>query len=249
MRKPVWIEVIVAGKARSQAESPAGFTHLELPLLEVRTWRRSRDVLQDIATAALEVPNWIFPSTAGVKGLSELEPDGLSAPKHVYAVGHSTADALVEAGRADVRFPPDGADSEALLNMLREGGIDGQKFAIFTAPEGRMWLNEQLTTEGGEVSVVHVYHRAETRLSRPLSERWKRLHVGAVYSAGSSDLLALLAQRLALIGYKPPYSNALIVYGPRVSRLAEQLGFTHIVRIDEPTRDAVVVAVAALDPT
>lgn len=250
MRKTTWIELIVAGKQRAPLTLPDGFNHLELPLLEARTRRRSRELMQSIASAALAVPDWIFPSTAAVRAMVELEPDGLTAPVRLWAVGRATAESLKEAGRDDAICPVEGADSEALFAALKQDvgdtGFAGRRYAIFCAPEGRTWLAEQLSAAGATAEMVHVYHRSETRIPRPLSERWKRVHGHAIYSAGSSELLAMASQKLALLGVPKPWGVPMLVYGPRLHKLAEQLGWTQVVRLQNPSRDAVLAALAGL---
>lgn len=251
MRKTTWIELIVAGKQRAPLTLPEGYNHLELPLLEAKTRRRSRELMQSIASAALSVPDWIFPSTAAVRAMVELEPEGLAAPARLWAVGRATADSLKETGREDVRCPPaEGADSEALFNALKQevgdAGFGGRKYAIFCAPEGRTWLAEQLQQAGASVEMIHVYLRSETRIPRPLSERWKRVHPNSIYSAGSSELLAMASQKLALLGVPKPWTVPMLVYGPRLHKLAEQLGWSQVVRLQNPSREAVLAALAGL---
>lgn len=250
MRKTTWIELIVAGKQRAPLTLPEGFNHLELPLLEAKTRRRSRELMQSIASAALSVPDWIFPSTAAVRAMIELEPEGLAAPARLWAIGRATAESLKEAGREDVGCAADGADSEALFAVLKQeagdAGFAGRRYAIFCAPEGRTWLAEQLTAAGASVELVHVYHRSETRIPRPLLERWKRVHPNAIYSAGSSELLAMVSQKLALLGVPKPWSVPMLVYGPRLHKLAEQLGWAQVVRLQNPSREAVLAALAGL---
>ncbi|MCU0755961.1 MAG: uroporphyrinogen-III synthase [Xanthomonadales bacterium] len=250
MRKTTWIELIVAGKQRAPLTLPEGYNHLELPLLEAKTRRRSRELMQSIASAALSDPDWIFPSSAAVRAIVELEPDGLAAPVRVWAVGRSTAESLREAGREQVLCPAEGADSEALYAALKletgEAGFLGRRYAIFCAPEGRTWLAEQLTGAGATAELIHVYLRSETRIPRPLTERWKRVHANAIYSAGSSELLAMASQKLALLGVPKPWTVPMLVYGPRLQKLAEQLGWSHVVRLQNPSREAVLAALAGL---
>lgn len=100
----------------------------------------------------------IFISQQAVKGLLELIPDIPKASK-IFAVGKSTANALLKQGVSDVYFPSRKANSENLLALPELETVAGQRIVIINGGPGRQQLSQVLTERGAYVETVASYSR------------------------------------------------------------------------------------------
>ena len=83
----------------------------------------------------------------------------ISADATIAAIGQATAAALTAAGHDDAVVPPQGFDSEALLNAPALRQVAGQRVRIVRGDGGRELLGKTLTARGAQVDYVSVYRR------------------------------------------------------------------------------------------
>lgn len=167
-------------------------------------------------------------------GLAALnDKDRTLEEQQVYAVGSSTADALLRAGVNNVHVPKV-ASSEGLLAMpfFSEETLQNKKVLIFRGEGGSETLLEGLTSRGAKtVDYAEVYRR-EAASSDPsvLETHWQqnKLDLILVTSiAGLDNLFGILGEN----NQRQLLSTPLLTVSERVAKYAKQKGFTHQVLV------------------
>ncbi|MEO5693657.1 MAG: uroporphyrinogen-III synthase [Usitatibacter sp.] len=134
----------------------------------------------------------IFVSAHAVeKGLAAVRRRGAwPAGVRVAAVGEATAEALRNAGFAQVISPLERHDSDALLGLPELRALEGGDIVIFRGEGGRERLKEGLESRGVRVTYAECYRRVRPH-SDPaaLAAAWDRGEVNAV-SALSGETIA-----------------------------------------------------------
>lgn len=172
---------------------------------------------------------WVSPSAVEL-GASSIPPD--SSAVHV-AVGRSTAAQLVRAGCADVHFPTDGKDSEAVAvlplwqTLPQQAGV-----LIVRGHGGRAWLASWLMQRGFRVSYAEIYFR------QPETLDWQQFAATkptAVWVTSSELVRELFAQVPAALS-ETLKSLLYFTHHPRIAAALRQVGVRHIElinRLDE----------------
>ena len=187
----------------------------------------------------------IFVSSNAVRhGLAWLRASGgLTPAQLIYAIGPTTAAALVDAGVAHVQTAEAGADSEAMLALATLQDIAGHQILIIKGDSvggGRHTLRESLQQRGAHVDELICYVRAKvmlppvdihtlvTKLAEP---------VPVVFFALSVETLDSLVANLGqVIGWQ---SALFLVPHARVAAAAQAHGVRHIAVVPVPLTAAI----------
>lgn len=164
-----------------------------------------------------------------------------------FTVGAATAQILADHG-LDVSYPPQGDDSEALLELpaLREAiARPGARVLILRGEGGRGLLAERLREQGASVEYLELYRRFLPQYPEgALSQRIKveRLN-GLVVSSGQGffHLQALAGADWPRVAQLP-----LFVPSPRVAELARAAGAQHVVDCRGASAAALLVALRSV---
>lgn len=209
----------------------AGVFGSSLPLLEIEalpTTAVQRDIMRGMPDYAAVI---VVSKPAARLGLALLDQYWPQPPTLAwFTVGAATAAVLQAHGR-DVYFPPQGDDSEALLQLTQLQGVFAQpqvRFLIMRGEEGRELLAERLTAQGASVDYLPLYRRCLP--SYPAGTLMQRIDVerlnGVVVSSGQG--LEHLRQ-LAGSDWSRLAALALFVPSPRVAEQARAAGAQNVV--------------------
>lgn len=150
--------------------------------------------------------------------------------QHIAAIGEGSARALNQQGwRVDL-LAESGYTSEDLLALpaLQAPAITGQNILIVRGQGGREFLADSLTSRGAHVDYAEVYVRSQPQADIGwLAPLWSHgLHLVCVTSnATLENLYHMLKQ------YRDPLlQTTLLVPGERGYKLAQSLGFKHIIQ-------------------
>lgn len=139
------------------------------------------------------------------------------------AVGPATAKALAVLGRA-ADLAPAGADSESLLAEPALMDLSGRRVLIVRGVGGRELLAQTLRRRGAEVDYLEVYRRDRPRAdTAALLGWWAAGRIQAV-TITSETALQNLHDMLNPAGRDYLRHSQLVVAGPRMLKLAQQLG-------------------------
>ncbi|WP_237151292.1 uroporphyrinogen-III synthase [Pseudomonas sp. ADAK18] len=168
-----------------------------------------------------------------------------------FSVGAATAQVLAEHG-LDVSYPPDGDDSEALLDLpqLRDAiARPNARVLILRGEGGRELLAERLRDLGASVDYLELYRRflpaytAGTLMQRIQVERLN----GLVVSSGQGFLHL---QALAGPDWPQVTQLPLFVPSPRVAKMARAAGASKVVDCRGASAAALLVALRSFaEPT
>ncbi|MBV6289513.1 uroporphyrinogen-III synthase [Pseudomonas aegrilactucae] len=219
------------GAALAATLAEAGLFGSSLPLLEIEALPASAEqhaIMRELSHYCALI---VVSKPAARLGLALLDAHWPQAPALPwFTVGAATA-AILQAHGREVHFPPQGDDSEALLQLQRlQAAIapPGARVLILRGEDGRELLAERLTAWGASVDYLPLYRRrlpdypAHTLVQRIDVERLN----GLVVSSGQGfEHLRQLAgaewPRLARL--------ALFVPSPRVAEQARACGAQNVV--------------------
>ena len=235
---PLQGRAIVVTRPREQAEELAAGIRAQggnpylFPLLEISPYPDTAPLLQ-VAARLADYRYAVFVSANAARhalpSLLANWHDNIQA----VAIGAGTARALTAAGITDCRFPPEGSDSEHLLDLpeLSAASVGGQKIVIFRGDGGRELLAQTLTERGAEVEYVPVYQRSAPTTGRKA--------FCARLAAGRFDALTLsssesLCHLLDLAGHLPILrSTPLFAPHERIADKARAAGFAKVISTPE----------------
>ena len=144
--------------------------------------------------------------------------------KPVAAVGIKTAEALADAGIANVIHPHEAASSEALaatqfIKRMKEG-----KVLIFRGQGGNPYLEAQLARQGLEVDCIEVYRRQRPKECLQLDD--KHL-LPDLITVASGETLANLHAMTAKNSMSVLLDRQLVLGSSSMTILHDSLGFKH----------------------
>ena len=149
-------------------------------------------------------------------------PAGLLA----FAPGPGTAQALADAGIADVRIPATTFDSEGLLALPELASPQGKRVLIFRGDGGREHLGDTLRSRGARVDYVACYRRARPAGGAAgLAEAFAqgRIHAVTITSSEGLDNLWGIVDEATRAAWR---ACPTFVPHPRIAAAARALGLT-----------------------
>ena len=218
----------------------AGGRALRLPLIEIQWIHPGAPPgpLPDLV---------IFTSANAVEGLERawgpLRPLLVrQGGPRVAAIGPATRRRLESSGVPVVLQPPSGFTSEALLERLDAGTLNGRPVWIVKGLGGRRMLRDALQEAGARVETVAVYRRVRTRQFPEAVGRALRAGEVAAALVTSAEILCALKEYLEAVTPNVWQGIILVAAGTRVAALARKAGFARVVQARDPGDEAMVGA-------
>jgi len=184
----------------------------------------------------------LFISRNAVERALPLFPDSrLPTKPRLAAVGAATARALTTAGRAPDLMPSGHFDTESLLELSELENLTGQRVLIVRGEGGRTLLGDTLRKRGAELAYAQVYRRTLPLIDMTgLLARW-RLDVHLV-TATSGEVLDNLLALVGRNGRALLLATPLVVISERMTKMAENIGFTRVELAEQASDTAIVAA-------
>jgi uroporphyrinogen-III synthase len=246
---------IVVTRPRAAAEAlaaeltRAGARPFVFPALAIENLPWSAAI--EATLARLAQASWaVFVSANAVeKGLAAAQRvGGLPRGLRLAAVGEATAQALQDAGFADVVAPHERHDSEALLELPALQSVRGERVVIFRGEGGRERLKDGLEARGAQVEYVQCYRRVKPAAdAAPLLAAWSRGEVQAV-SVLSGETLENFLEMIDAQGTRLAASTPLVVPHEAVGRHRDARQFARVIVTGHGT-GALIEALANLKAT
>lgn len=200
-------------------------------LIALSPWRlRTRDDADTRALLdrALGATRALATSPAAARALHQLRPDWRApATQRWYAVGAGTAAALAAAGIDPVRWPQR-MDSEGLLQLPDLQDLDGEDFALLTAPGGRGLIEPALRARGARVIRADVYERLALAPSRAQAQRLCALDAPTLLALSSGEALQRVLAQLPEAAGAALRRARVSAASARLAQLARELGFAEV---------------------
>ncbi len=211
------------------------------PLSDQLVWQQTKDKILNLD----QYQQLVFISTNAVRfGTALIEQYWPQLPVGIqwHGIGSATVKALLAAG-----IPCADSDramnTEALLQQPALQALSEQRVLIVRGVGGREALAEGLRERGARVHYAECYRRA--RVDKPVGELGQLLQTERVNSMviNSGETLQYVCD---LLGGQLPLTLPVIVPGNRVAGLAEQRGFSNIVRADNASTPAIIEALLSV---
>lgn len=162
----------------------------------------------------------------------------------IAAVGSATARAL-EAARLHADLVPEEFHAEALVRALAGGGVQGRRFLVVRAQEGREVLPDELRRLGAEVEVVPAYKTVRPPLDpAPLRARLAEGSVSAIAFASPSAVKNFVASFAPGEAARLLEKVCVAAIGPVTAKAAAGQGLRVDLTPEESTGPALVAALA-----
>lgn len=164
-----------------------------------------------------------------------------------YAVGRATGLALHAASGQPVRYPPERAASETLLQLPDLQRLDGKQALLLRGNGGRELLGDALRQRGADVSYCECYQRNPVRYDgAEQSRRWQSLGVDQLVVTSGEMLQQLYTlvpddyRRVWLLGCR------VLVVSERLAEQARELGWRQVLVADNADNDALLRALQSI---
>lgn len=202
-----------------------------LPLIDIvrlsdAELRQARDKIQELDRYDVV----IFASQNAARFGAELIADywpQLPIKQRFVAFGKGTAALLAELLAAEVAFPVDGSDSEAVLRLPALNEVAGRKVLILRGVGGREYLAQTLSHRGASTDYGELYRRQVQQHDGPrvaTELRGRRLSAVTVHSGESLAALGELVEA----HLHELFTMPLVVPSERVAVQAQKLGFLDV---------------------
>lgn len=222
------------GEALAALVASAGGMTWQFPTLDIRPLPLNPDQARKVLGEA----DWIvfISANAVTHGWPWV---GRSAPLHgrLAAIGHATAERLAQQSRLPVLFPPQGADSEALLALPEFETVAGKTVAIIRGQGGREWLKSTLESRGARVHYLECYERCLPRADLAVLD--EALAQNAPVSVQSAEALKNLWVLAGETRQETLRHRDFLVPHPKIAAAAQALGILHV-HVTEPGEAALV---------
>ena len=213
-----------AGTALCQRMNAYGATAIHYPTISIAPPVDTKAMQQ--AFSMLAKQDWlIFISPQAVySSINEIRhqlPDSIK----LAAIGKSTAEALHQAGYAEVLYPKEVWDSESFLNLPEWRELTNKNMMIICGADGRDVLEKNLVARGARVTSAITYRRILPTTNQPLSKEIVS-KIDAILIASGDSIKNL---KILLGSHEPNLCKIpLIVASDRIKKLACDLGFQTI---------------------
>lgn len=201
------------------------------PVLEISDIE-NRQPLLDLIARLGDFDLAIFVSPNAVEKVMPLIPADHGWPERVRiaTVGKGSARILEQYGIADIIFPEDGSDSEALLRMPQLQSMQDKRVVIFRGNGGRRLIGDTLRNRGASVEYVECYRRGKPEIDPlPLLKHWHDNGIHAVVIS-SSEGLHNLFDMIGKPGQQLLRITTMFTAHERIESKARELGIQKIYR-------------------
>ncbi len=201
--RPLFGKRILVTRARHQVSalskllSEHGALPIELPAIEIQATANTEEL--DQAISNLKRYHWIvFTSVNGVEAFFHrlyslnLDARALSGLK-IGAIGPATAQRLEDL-QLTVDYVPSEYRAEAVIDGLRQHGIEGKKVLLPRAEVAREVLPEELARSGADVKVVTAYKTIQPELDMDLLQEAKPDIITFTSSSTVSNFVSAVGQ-------------------------------------------------------
>jgi uroporphyrinogen-III synthase len=207
--------------ALSQALTALGARVIEIPTIAIAPPEDYAPL--DAALGRLEAYDWLLVTSANAaRVLGERLLPAQTWPRHVGAVGRSTAQALDAAGFG-VDLVPEPFVAESLISALA-GQVAGKRILLARAAVARDVLPEALRSAGAHVEVVDAYRTVLPDESRELLALAMNAAPDAITFTSSSTVTNFLAL-LAFADLPRPNALPALSIGPITSATLREHGW------------------------
>lgn len=212
-------------KGLIQAIETAGGHPVCFPVIDILP-RQDPTLLDDLKARLPDTDLLIFISANAVKHSGLNSGDVAGRRTTIACVGKATAAALKAKGIKVDLLPASGFNTEALLALPDLQDLSDQRVIILRGQGGREALAEGLRARGAQVDYTEVYQRQRPDTDpAALLEQWQNAQI-QVATATSNESLQNLYDMLGQAGQPLLLRTPLVVIGPRMLKLAQQLGWT-----------------------
>jgi uroporphyrinogen-III synthase len=211
----------------------AGGAFVALPGMRLSAMQDAEQAEQDLR-AALRSKAAIFTSPAAVQFAAKLLPLDRGMPSLVFAVGEGTARALRRHGITAIAPTGSNMQGEGVLALpqvlaLRESA------GIVTAPGGRESIAPELQRRGLTVRIAHVYRRLPPKPQPRSLQALRQSPPPRAVLISSGEAIENLARALEPADFAPLREAIAVVSSARLEALARELGFTRVLRAQNPS--------------
>ena len=224
------------GEALAARVAQEGGRAWEFPTLEIRPLPLDAERVR----AILQPADWIvFISANAVSAGWPWVVRAAPVRARLAAVGRATAERLNGQSGMPVLFPPQGADSEALLALPEFSAVAGKSIAIIRGRGGREWLKSTLETRGALVHYLECYERCLPQADLSLLD--DALAENTAVSVQSAEALRNL-WALAGEGRQDAMRRLdFLVPHPNIAAAARTLGIRRI-HVTDPGEEALIAS-------
>lgn len=225
-----------------------GFVPVAAPLLAIEPIEDETKAAQ--LAAALDGYAWVFFVSRSAVELAvprlRRHRDWPPGPP-VMTVGEGSAASLRDLGFAEVVFPPEGADSEAVLALPQcaPAAVCGRRVLIVKGEGGRALLAQTLTERGACVDTWVCYRRIRPQWSDEVLAPLRERRLAAMFltsSEGVGNLPALVPPA----DWPRLVDVPAIAAHPRIAAAALALGLKQVVTAPSPGDAGLVAALESL---
>lgn len=213
-----------------------GFAPVAAPLLAIEPIEDEEKEAQ--VAAALDDYAWVFfvSRTAAELAVPRLRRYRAWPPgPPVMTVGEGSAESLRDLGFAEVVFPREGADSEAVLALpeCARAAVSGRRVLLVKGEGGRALLAQTLIERGALVDTWICYRRVQPRWTAEVLAPLRERRLAAMLLTSSEGVMNLPA-------FVPPADWPLLVEvpavaaHPRIAATAAALGLRRVVTAAAP---------------
>ena len=166
--------------------------------------------------------------------------------KFCMAIGKATANALTTMGVSVDLMPEQGYNSESLLTLLVNQKNIPKHIVIVRGENGRETLFEALTKCGVTVEYQNVYRRVIPNIDcKDIVQLIIKKQLNVI-TATSGDAIQNLVTMLPLAQHDMLKQLPLVVISERIKDIAKSLGFQWISIAEQPSDDAILMAVTTI---
>lgn len=245
----VWVTRPRAQARRLEAMLRArGFAPVAAPLLAIEPIEDEEQEAQ--VAAALDDYAWVFfvSRTAAELAVPRLRRYRAWPPgPPVMTVGEGSAESLRALGFADVLFPREGADSEAVLALPACSGaaVSGRRVLIVKGEGGRALLARTLSERGALVDSWVCYRRVPPRWTAEVLAPLREGRLAAMLLTSSEGVLNLPAL-VPAADWPLLIDVPAVAAHPRIATAATALGLRRVVTAAAPGDAGLMAALESL---
>lgn len=209
--------------------------------------------LQPDTTALAQLPglaaqaDWlVFVSPSAIDIAWPALADTLASSTRLACVGRKSAERLAAASGRAVLFPPEGLDSEALLQLPELQAMAGLSVLIIRGESGRALLGDTLQARGAAVHYVAAYRSVAQAPDWALFDRLLARDGRLVIQISSSEITHALFASAGAERRTQLAAQTFCTFHPRIAATLATYGVQHCLHAADGSATALIESLAAL---